>query len=334
LLKENVVSQPKQNTMQAVAMDRFGGLETLTLRTLPVPEIGPDEILIRVESAGVGVWDPFEREGGFTALFGIKPKFPYVLGSDGAGTVAAVGERVSRYREGDRVYAVSVANPHGGFYAEFAAVKAAHASPVPEKLTTQAAGAMPVCAITALRGLDDNLGLKQGESLMIFGASGGIGHLAVQLAKRMGARVLAVASGDDGVALAKRLGADVAVDGRKDDVTAAARKLAPDGLDAALLTVGGEKIQKSLAAMREGGRIAYPEGVEPEPHAPPGVSINSYDGMPDPEAIERLNRLIDSGPFEVHIARIFPLDQAADAHRALDAHYLGKLALRPPKKSI
>src|SRR5690242_2720759 len=116
--------------MQAVAIDRFGGLEALTLQTLPVPEVGPDEILIRVESAGVGVWDLFEREEGFAKLFGIKPTFPYVLGSDGAGTVAAVGKQASGFKEGDRVYALALMNPKGGFYAEYVAVKADNASPV------------------------------------------------------------------------------------------------------------------------------------------------------------------------------------------------------------
>ena len=315
--------------MRAVAIDRFGGPETLTVKTLPVPEVGPDEVLIQVESADVAQWDPFEREGGFAEMLGIEPKFPYVLGSDGAGTVVAVGERVRRFNEGDRVYAMSLANPKGGFYAEYAAVKADDTSLIPDNLTTEQAGAMPFDAITALRGLDDTLGLKPGESLLIFGASGGIGHLAVQLAKRMGARVFAVASGDDGVELARRLGADAVVDGHKDDIAAAAREFAPDGLDAALLTAGGEAANKALTAMREGGRVAYPNGVEPEPQAPSGVTVQSYDGDPDPQAIERLNRLIESGPFVVHIDRTFPLDQAADAHRALDTHYLGKLALRP-----
>ena len=95
---------------------------------------------------------------------------------------------------------------------------------------------MPVDAMTALRGLDDTLALKPDESVMIFGASGGIGHLAVQLAKRMGACVFAIASGSDGVALVKKLGADVSVDGHKDDVAAAGRQFAPSGLDAALIT--------------------------------------------------------------------------------------------------
>lgn len=320
-----------ENTMRAVAIDHFGGPETIRVQTLPVPEVGPDEVLIHVESAGVGVWDPFEREGGFAQMLGTEPRFPYVLGTEGAGTVEAIGERVSRFKPGDRVYAAALANPKGGFYAEYTTATADNVSPIPGNLTTEQAGVMPVDAITALRGLDDTLGLKPGESLMIFGASGGIGHLAVQLAKRMGARVLAVASGDDGVAMVRQLGADVVVDGHKDDVAAAARKFAPNGLDAALVTAGGEAADRALAAIRDGGRIAYPNGVEPEPKARPGVKVSSYDGIPNPETIEKLNRLVEAGPFEVHIARVFPLDQAAEAHQALDEHFLGKLALQPSR---
>src|SRR4051794_10378600 len=97
--------------MRAAAIDRFGG--DIMPHTLPVPQVGADEILIRVESAGVGVWDPFERDGGFAEMFGIKPKFPYVLGSDGAGTVVDVGTDVSKFKKGDRVYAMALANSKG-----------------------------------------------------------------------------------------------------------------------------------------------------------------------------------------------------------------------------
>jgi len=315
--------------MRAAALDRFGGVENIHLKTLPVPEPGPDEVLIRVEAAGVGVWDPYEREGEFAKMFDIKPRFPYVLGSDGAGTVAAVGEKVRGLKEGDRAYALALVNPKGGFYAEYAAVKAENVSPIPKKLTVEQAGAMPSDALTALRGLDEILQLKSGESLLIFGAGGGIGHLAVQLAKRIGARVLGVASGDDGVALAKRLGADAVVNGRKDDIEAAARAFAPNGLDAALVTAGGEPTDRALRALRKNGRVAYPNGVMPPPKAPSGVNVQSYDIEPNPRQIEKLNRLIESGPFEVHVARTFPLDKAAEAHCELDKHYLGKLALRP-----
>ena len=109
---------------------------------------------------------------------------------------------------------------------------------------------------------------------------------------------------------------------------AAARVFAPEGLAAALLTAGGETAEKALSAVRDGGRIAYPSGVQPEPQARSGVQVYSYYGDPDAEIIGRLNRLIGIGPFKAHIARTFPLDQAADAHRALNDHYLGKLALR------
>lgn len=320
--------QKQQNTMRAAAIDQFGGSETIALHTLPVPEVGPDEVLIRVESAGVGVWDPMECEGQMVEMMEGQPNFPYVLGSDGAGTVVAVGEQVSRFQEGDRVYASGFLNPKGGFYAEYAVVKSDTTSPIPNKLTIEQAGAMPADAITALNGLDDTIGLRQGESVMVFGASGGIGHLAVQLAKRMGARVLAVASGEDGVALVRQLGADVAVDGHKDDIAAAARDFAPNGLDAALVTVNSQGLDEALATLRDDGRVAYPNGVEPKPQVRSGVQISSYNGTPSPEAIDRLNRLIESGSFEVHVARIFPLEAAAEAHRTLNSHYLGKLALR------
>ncbi|WP_434045622.1 MULTISPECIES: quinone oxidoreductase family protein [Sorangium] len=314
--------------MRAVALDRFGGPEALALRTLPVPTVGPDEVLVRVEVAGVGEWDPFEREGGYARMLGLTPQFPYVLGSEGAGKVAAMGERVRRFREGDPVYVLGFLNPRGGLYAEYAAVNADLVSAIPGALTVDQAGVMGGVGITALRGLDDTLALKQGESVMIFGASGGVGHMAVQLARRMGARVLAVASGDDGVALVERLGADAAVDGRKDDVLAAARAFAPGGLDAALLTAGGEAAERALRALRDGGRVAYPGGVQPEPQGRPALARSSYNGEPDAEIIGRLNRLIERGPFEVHIARTFPLAHAAEAHLALGGHYLGKLALR------
>ncbi len=322
------MTQTTPNTMRAASITQFGGLETITPRTLPIPEVGADEVLIRVETAGVAVWDVLEREGAFHKMFGIEPKFPYVLGSDGAGTVASVGDRISRFKEGARVYAAVLMNPKGGFYAEYAAVNADNVSHIPDKLTTEQAGAMPSDALTALRGLDDILGLKPGETLMIFGASGGLGHLAVQLAKRMDARVLAVASGTDGVALAERLGADAVVNGRRDNVAAVARQFAPNGLDTALITSGGEITNQALAAVRDGGRVAYPTGVRPEPTVRPGVRLSRYDVIVEQRAIEKLNRLIEAGPFEVHVACSFLLPQVAEAHRTIDNHYLGKLALR------
>ena len=314
-------------TMRAVAIDEFGGIEKMKPRELPVPEVAPDEILLRVDTAGVGVWDPFEREGGFAKEFGMQANFPHVLGSDGAGTVEEVGDQVHNLKRGDRVYGINLMSPKGGFYAEYTVIKADNAAMIPRALSTRDAGVLAVDGVTALNGLNKTLQLKAGESILILGASGGIGHLAVQLAKRMKARVLAVASGQDGLAFVKRLGADKVIDGHREDILKAAHEFAPKGLDAALLTAGGKAAEQAIAALRAGGRAAYPNGVEIAAHAREGVKVMSYNGEPDPQTFAKLNELINGGPFEVHIARTFKLEDAAKTQQALNDHYLGKLAL-------
>lgn len=308
--------------MKAAAFDRYGGPDVLHAATLPVPRPGAKQILVRLDSAGIGVWDPDVRSGEFEMG---KRRFPKVIGNDGAGEVVAAGDEVRRFRAGDRVYAYSF---EGGFYAEYVAVDEDAAAPIPQGLSTKEAGALGADGVTALRGLEDQLHLGAGQTLMIYGASGGIGHLAVQLAKRMGAKVLAVASGPDGVELVRRLGADAAVDGKRDDVARAARDLAPDGLDAALVLVHGESLEPALRTLREGGRVAHPNGVEPAPEGPPGVQVLAYDGEPGREALERLNRLIAAGPFHVEVGKAYRLEDAARAHREIGRHHLGKLALR------
>jgi NADPH:quinone reductase-like Zn-dependent oxidoreductase len=308
-------------TMKAAAIERFGGPSVLKLKSLPVPRPSARQVLIRLDTAGIGQWDPDMRQGAIE--LGRKRNFPRVIGNDGAGTVVAVGSAVRRAKVGDRVYAYAL---EGGFYAEYVAVPADHVARIPPGLSPREAGALGADGITALCGLDDTLHLARGETLLIFGASGGIGHIAVQLAKRIGARVLAVASQADGVALVRRLGADRAVDGRKNDVAKAARAFAPAGLDAALVLVGGRGLDEALATIKKGGRVAYPNGVEPEPRAPKGVRVRGYNGMPSREAFERLNRLIGSKPFHVELGRVYRLEEAAAAHREIGKHHLGKLA--------
>ncbi|RKN50927.1 quinone oxidoreductase family protein [Micromonospora endolithica] len=313
--------------MTAVVLDRFGGVDQLSSRRIPLPGFGDDDVLIRVEFAGVGSWDAEERRGEFDGAFGVASTFPYVLGWDAAGTVAAVGRNVTRFNVGDRVYAATMPVSRGGFYAEYGVVEAEFVARVPDRMPTEQAGLLAWDALTALSGLE-LLGLRPDETLMVFGASGGIGHLAVQLARHRGIRVLAVASGDDGVALARRLGADEAIDGRREDVLAAAFKFAPGGLDAALVTAGGETAERSLRAIRNSGRIAWPNGVLPVPVTSPGATVSHYDGDRSRTATDRLNAIIEAGSLAVHVARTFPLARAVDAHRALEDHYVGKMALR------
>ncbi|MBI3181468.1 MAG: NADP-dependent oxidoreductase [Myxococcales bacterium] len=308
--------------MKAAAIDRFGGPDVLHVATLPVPLPGAHEVLLRVDTAGIGVWDPWVREGGFDDG---STRFPYVMGNDGAGVVVAVGPKVRRLRVGDHAYGFQM---EGGFYGEYVKLHEDCAARIPKRIDAREAGALGADGITGLRGLEDQLRLRRGQSLMIVGGSGGIGHMAVQLAKRMGARVLAVASRPDGVELVKRLGADAAVDGRAGEIAGAARTFAPDGLDAALVLAGGEGVDEALKGLKKGGRVAYPNGVEPEPKAPKGVKLLAYDGTPSAEAFDRLNQLIGDQPFHVELWKVYRLDEVARAHREVEEHHLGKLALR------
>ncbi|MGH8277722.1 MAG: quinone oxidoreductase family protein, partial [Steroidobacteraceae bacterium] len=214
--------------MQAAAIDRAGGAEVVTLHTLPVPRPGADEVLIALHTAGVATWDVAIRQNPGDIK---HSQFPLVLGTDGAGVVAAVGSQARGFKVGDEVYSYSWDNPQGGFYAEYVAVPAARVGHVPAGLGLTEAGAIGTTALTAIQGVDDALHVKAGETLIIHGASGGVGSLALQFARLRGAKVLATASGDDGLGFVKALGADAVVDGRHGDIRAAAHELAPAGID-------------------------------------------------------------------------------------------------------
>ena len=165
--------------MKAAAMDRFGPPSVLKLHALPIPEPGPGEVLIELHAAGVGVWDADIRGGWWPQG---RPKFPIVLGSDGAGKVAKTGPRVQGLRAGARVWAYEFINPKGGFYAEYVVVKAENTGRVPRRLDLLHAGAATVTGLTALQGIEDHLRVKRGETVLVCGASGAVGTLAVQFA--------------------------------------------------------------------------------------------------------------------------------------------------------
>jgi NADPH2:quinone reductase len=310
--------------MKAAAIDRFGPPDVLHTETLPVPTVGKRDILVHVATAGVGTWDPELVDGSFQD---VKVRFPRVLGSDGAGTVVAVGDDVERFAVGDQVYGWGLGNPKGGFFAEYAAIKERDAAPIPESLTLDEAGALAVSGITALQGLEQ-LELHEGQTLIIFGASGGVGHVAVQLAKLMGFEVFAVASQTDGVNLVKRLGADHVVEGRSRTLVRQAKAFAPGGFSGALVFAGGNGWKKELGLVISGGRVAWPNGVEPVPAVGRGVTGKPYDGVESPAEFARLNALIAGRPFHIELSKLYPLDAAAQALRDVRHHHVGKLAIR------
>jgi len=312
--------------MKAAAIDRFGPPSAVKLHTLPTPRPGPRQVLIELHAAGVGSWDQSIRDGS------LKPdgrtRFPLVLGTDGAGIVVAKGARVRRFRVGDRAYGYELFNSKGGFYAEYIAIDEKSIAPVPRRLDLIQAGAGAVTGLTALQGIDRALRVRRRETVLIVGASGSVGTLAVQFAKRHGARVLATASGTAAMALVRRLGADAVIDARRADAADRLRDLAPEGIDAALALAGGDTLERCLDFMRDGGRIAYPNGVEPEPKPRRRFRIQSYDAEVGPREFAQLGRAVEQARLRVPIAATYPLGKAAGAHRRLQEKVIGRLVLR------
>ena len=310
---------PVPDTMRAAAFDKAGGPEVLSLHQLPVPTPGATEVLIAVHAAGVAVWEADMRQH-----MSNRAPFPMVLGSDGAGRIVARGSDVQGFKVGDEVYGTGI-----GFYAEYVKVRADRIARVPKGLDLTQAGILAISGLSALQGIDDVLQLKAGQTLIIHGASGGVGTVAIQLAKLRGLKVLATASTDEGLALARQLGADAVVNGRTGDIAAAAKQFAPQGVDAVLGLAGGEGLEHCIDALRPAqGRVAYMYGLEPIPRPRGNMRMILYSFVGGTNELERLNQAVQAARLRVPVAAQYPLADAAAAHQRLQAgHLLGKIAL-------
>ncbi len=321
----SAAAAPLPRTMQAMALEKTGGPEVLTMHTLPVPKPAADEVLIELHTAGVASWDVLVRKD--LTMFK-NAVLPLALGTDGSGVIVAKGAKVKGFKLGDPVYTYSWDNPRGGFYAQYVSVPAERVGHLPKGLTLKEAGAIGTTGLTAIQGIDDALHVTRGTTLIIHGAAGGVGTLAVQFAKLRGARILATVSGDDEIAAVKALGADVVIDGRHDDIPAAARAFAPGGVDALLVLAGGDAQEQCMATVRSGGLAAYPSGVHPVPKAREGLRLIRYDAVPGVQEFERLNEAIESVHLVVPIGAEYPLADAAKAQERLEAgHVPGKIVL-------
>ncbi|WP_140781978.1 NADP-dependent oxidoreductase [Mesorhizobium sp. B2-4-3] len=312
--------------MKAVAVDRFGPPSALTLHRLPVPKPGPHEVLIELDTVGIGIWDVSIRDGSWRKPG--RPRFPLVPGTDGAGTIVAKGAHVRRFKLGDRVYAYEFGNRQGGFYAEFAVADADHVGHVPKSLSLEEAGAVATTGLTALQGLEA-LRLKRGETVLIFGATGAVGTMAVQFASQRGVRVIATASRKPAERLMRSLGANAVIDARSDKFAEQLRHAAPAEIDAVLALAGGKELERCLDFVRTGGRVVHPNGIEPSPRPRPSLRIKSYDAVASPRAFDHLRRVLMAKHIRVPVAATYPLGKAALAHRRLgEGHVVGRLALR------
>lgn len=313
-------------TMQAAVIDRFGAPKVIRMREVPVPELGSRDVLIAVHGAGVGLWDAKIRDGSWASK---GQTFPLVLGTDGAGVVVATGSQVRRFKPGQRVWSSSERNPRGGFYAEYAVVDVDQVGACPDELTLLEAASAAVTGLTALHGLDDQLKVKRGQTLLIFGGTGAVGHLAIQLAHPRGVHVVATASGAAGTRLVKKLGAHGTFDPRKPDAIDRLREEAPRGIDAILALAGGEVLERCIDLVRPGGRVAWPRGLEQVPRPRPKLTLTEFDGDTGARSWERLARAAAEVHLKPKVAKVFPLKQAAEAQaRVEQGHLLGRMVIR------
>jgi NADPH:quinone reductase-like Zn-dependent oxidoreductase len=307
--------------MKAIAVHQTGGIEQLKLLDLPVPEPAPDEILVRIEAAGVNEVDGMFREGYLDP--GVRP---LIMGSDFSGVIAQLGADVDDLAVGEEVYGYKLLG--NGTYAEFTTINAAWIARKPVSISHAEAAAFPCVGLTAHQAVIDTLDVQPGELVLVTGAAGGVGTIAVQLAADRGARVIATASEPNHDYL-RTLGAEAVIDYRDRDWSAAIKELYPDGVDAALATRGGETKQRTRDVLRDGGRLVWISGEEkPGPPMERMIAGGYVGGTPRRDTLRSLAELIDAGRLQLPIQQLYALtDAPAAQERVATGHVRGKLVI-------
>lgn len=308
-------------TMRAFAIDRFG--EPGTLRELPTSDIGTDEVLVRVHAAGVNPLDLRIRDGSKTVG---DMRFPLILGQDAAGVVARVGSDVTQFAVGQDVYGAFWL---AGSFAEYVrASRTTAIAPKPATVDVAHAAALPIPALAALTALE-TVALKEGEVVLIIGATGGVGSYVVQMAARRGARVIATAR-PDAEAYMRQLGAAEVLDYTRSDVVSAVKTAHPEGIEAVVDVISDRAALLRMAeTLRYGGRLATTvHSADEAALAARGIRATNVGVFGATGGLDAVARVIDAGGITVPIDRIFPLAEAAQALAAIQArHVRGKIVL-------
>lgn len=329
--------------MKAILMHTPGGPEVLTLADVPTPQLARDtDLRVRLKAAGVNPIDTKLRARGTY----FPERMPAILGCDGAGVVEAVGAGVTRFKPGDAVYFCNGGiGDEAGNYAEFAVVDERFAARKPQSLDFAQAAAAPLVLITAWEALYDRARMSAGQTVLIHAGAGGVGHVAIQLAKAAGCRVLTTVGSAGKAALVHELGADVAIAYRDTDFVQAVLDLTEGrGADIVFDTVGGPTLSASFAAVRPYGDLVTL--LQPDTNTDwktarlRNLRISQelmlspmYFGWADAQQhqawiLEQCAELFDSGGLRIHVDKVLPLAEASQAHRMIEAgEVAGKLVL-------
>jgi NADPH:quinone reductase-like Zn-dependent oxidoreductase len=312
--------------MRAVVLHEYGAPETMALEDVALPQPIPTEVQVRVRAAGVNPVDFKTRAG--KGVAGVLGEPPVRIGWDVSGVVTELGGGVTRFKVGDEVFGMPWFPRQAGAYAEYVTAPSRHFAAKPHPLSHEEAAALPLAGLTAWQIVVDTIQLEDGADLLIHGAAGGVGHLAVQIAKARGANVIGTARAEQADWL-RGLGVDRVVDYRSERFEDLVSELD------AVIDFTGSHGERSLPTLRPGGMlVSVPSGVSQgllDRAAELGKRATGFLVEPDPVGLAGLCHLIEAGHLQVHVDRVFDLEYAAEAHCLAEAgHSGGKIVLRVP----
>ncbi|UOQ92497.1 quinone oxidoreductase [Halobacillus shinanisalinarum] len=324
--------------MQVVQFTEYGGPEVLRSAEVEQPKPGSGEVLIKVTAIGVNYADTARRQGAYV----IPTPLPFIPGAEVAGIIEEIGGDVDRFQVGDRIVTLI----GSGGYAEYVVAKANALISLPDDCDDETAAALPLQGLTAYHLLTTMGRLEKGETVLVHAGAGGVGSLAVQLAKHFGAgKIIATASTDEKLAVAKKLGADYGVNYTKANWSDEVMKVTSDkGVDVALEMAGGDIFHETVQCMQSFGRIVvygvasgnpakmYPSGLMNRNLSVIGFFLPEIMKKPIlfEKSLEELLQLVNNGKLKLTIGGVYNLDDAAQVHESLQARKTkGKLILKP-----
>src|SRR5207248_8077449 len=321
LIAAAIDAQSPGATMKAIVAHQWGGPEALKVEDVPLPQAKDAEILIKSFAAGLNSFDGTLLSGKYAKVFGTQ--LPWIPGYDVAGTIEKVGSNVKKFKAGDSVYAF-ISIPNGGGYAEYTLAKENQAALKPATLSFAEAATVPSVALTAWQSLVDKANVQPGQTVLVQGASGGVGMFAIPIAKIRGARVLATASTANQDFL-KQLGADVAIDYK----TQKFEDIAKD-VDVVIDGVGGETLKRSYPIVKKGGIIvSLSDNVDQAQLDKYGIRGTSIVVQTSGDELGQIGKLIDEKKIKIVVSETFPLAEAGKAQaKAETGHARGKIVLK------
>lgn len=312
--------------MKAVFVEETGSLESLKFGDIDPPEVGEGEVLVRIKAAGVNPVDAAVVQGYLEGR--IPHNFPLIPGWDLSGVVEKCGFSSRRFEEGDEVYAYARRPTiQWGTFSEYTVIPESYLSQKPNSISHEESGAIPLVGLTAYQSLFDAGNLQGDETVLILGASGGVGSFAIQLAKAKGANVIGVAS-ERNFEYMKELGADETISYEVSNITESVENVIPDGIDLIFDCSRGDALQKSINVLKDGGKLVSITKSKPDIRS--DIAFEYVFVEPNSKQLDHLRELVDEGKVSVPVSKTFSLENTEEALKQIQTlHTRGKIVITP-----